>query len=96
MITEASHLLGSSRRLLEAVEQGYIACPFDLQSNATRIRELCSKYADLPMDLADACLVCLYEKYRHGTAAIITVDRGDFSVYRAHRNRALLCEYPPD
>lgn len=46
----------------------------------TRMVELMEKYADLPMDLADASLVVLAEYLGHGR--ILTVDRRDFNVYR--------------
>ena len=48
-------------------------------SNLRRIRELTIKYADLPMDFADACLVFLGKKLNIDTIA--TNDR-DFDVYR--------------
>lgn len=38
------------------------------------------KYADLPMDLADASLIILSEHLGHGR--ILTVDQRDFSIYR--------------
>jgi len=41
------------------------------------------RYADLPMDLADATLVVLAERLR--TPWIFTLDRRDFSVYRVGR-----------
>ena len=47
-----------------------------------RIRELMNKYADRPMDLADAALVRVAE--REGIRRIFTVDRSDFTVYRLH------------
>jgi hypothetical protein len=40
------------------------------------------KYADRPMDLADAALIRVAE--REGIRKIFTVDRKDFSVYRLH------------
>jgi predicted nucleic acid-binding protein len=46
----------------------------------TRVRMLLNKYADLPMDYADATLVALAEEL--GTTLIFTTDRTDFSVYR--------------
>jgi len=42
------------------------------------------RYADLPMDLADACLVQIANEL--GTGEILTLD-GDFEVYRWRRNR---------
>jgi predicted nucleic acid-binding protein len=47
-----------------------------------RIRELMIKYADRPIDLADAALVRVAE--REGIRKIFTVDRNDFTVYRIH------------
>jgi len=47
-----------------------------------RMRELMRKYADRPMDFADAALVRVAE--REGVRTIFTVDRRDFNVYRLH------------
>ena len=49
-------------------------------SHLARMTLLMRKYADLPMDLADASLVVLAEHFRDGR--ILTVDQRDFSVYR--------------
>jgi predicted nucleic acid-binding protein len=40
------------------------------------------KYADRPMDLADAALLRVAE--REGIRRIFTVDRSDFTVYRLY------------
>lgn len=54
---------------------------FDLQpDHGKRICELMEKYADLPMDFADASLVVLAEHLGHGR--ILSVDRRDFNAYR--------------
>ncbi len=45
-----------------------------------RMADLMVRYADLPMDFADASLVILAESLGHGR--ILTTDRRDFSVYR--------------
>lgn len=45
-----------------------------------RVRKLLDKYADLPMDFADATLVALAEELDCTSA--FTTDRADFSVYR--------------
>jgi len=47
------------------------------------------KYADRPMDLADAALIRVAE--REGIGKFFTVDRRDFSVYRLNnRTRPIL------
>ena len=54
---------------------------FDLKQNhIERAVLLMERYADLPMDFADASLIVLAEHLSHGR--ILTVDRRDFSIYR--------------
>lgn len=45
-----------------------------------RVRKLLAKYADLPMDFADATLVALAEEL--DCTSVFTTDRTDSSVYR--------------
>lgn len=45
-----------------------------------RMKELMTKYADLPMDLADASLLILAEDL--GEGRILSVDNRDFNTYR--------------
>jgi predicted nucleic acid-binding protein len=45
------------------------------------------KYADLPMDLADASLIWLAES--RGVLDVLTIDRRDFGIYRTARGKAL-------
>lgn len=64
----------------EMVERGVVRlAPLDA-SDVPRLRQLMRKYADFPMDLADAALVRVAE--REGLKKIFTVDLSDFSVYR--------------
>ena len=49
------------------------------QNDIPRIMELTEKYADLPMDFADATLVITAEKT--GIREIISLDK-DFDIYR--------------
>ena len=54
---------------------------FELNAtHAARIERLMMKYADLPMDLADASLVLLAEHLGHGR--ILSTDERDFRTYR--------------
>jgi predicted nucleic acid-binding protein len=55
-----------------------VAAP--LLSDLPRMRSLMARYADLPMDFADASLVVLGE--RLNVRRIFTIDRRDFRVYR--------------
>ena len=53
---------------------------------APRVAELLRRYADRPMDLADASMVWSAE--RTGTYRILTVDRTDFEIYRTKTGRS--------
>ncbi len=90
---EAMYLLSdltvAQDALWEMLERGAVLLlPLDA-SDFPRIRELMRKYANRPMDLADAALLRVAE--REGLRKIFTVDRRDFSVYRLHnRTRPIL------
>lgn len=83
-VTEAMFLLAdrpdAQSALAAKLEAGAITVlPLD-RRDVPRIRELMSKYADLPMDFTDAALVRAAE--RDGIDTVFTTDRRDFSVYR--------------
>lgn len=86
VVTETCHLLlvrlgnASQRRFVDSFAAGAFDV-FDLEPrHAGRISELMDKYADLPMDLADASLVVLAEHLGHGR--ILSTDARDFHAYR--------------
>ena len=85
-VTEAMYLLEdlpkAQEALWEMLSRGVLQLLSLGHTDVPRMRELMSKYADRPMDLADAALVRVAE--REGTRKIFTVDREDFSVYRLH------------
>lgn len=80
VLTEAAHFLGDPEPVLSAVADGLLVCQWDLCEHEARVRELARKYADQPMDLADACLVAMSEDWWN--CRVVTVDVGDFQVYR--------------
>jgi predicted nucleic acid-binding protein len=85
-LVEAMYLLSdlplAQDALWEMLDRGAVLLlPFD-SSDVPRVRELMRKYANRPMDLADAALLRVAE--REGLRKIFTVDRADFSVYRLH------------
>jgi predicted nucleic acid-binding protein len=85
-ITEAMHLLADTARgrsgLCDMVVDGTLSLLELHPRECARMKELMAKYADLPMDFADAALVRVAE--RDGLTRIITFDR-DFHVYRLPR-----------
>ena len=50
-----------------------------------KIKSLMKKYADLPMDFADASIVCLASET--GMQYIVTFDKKDFAIYRLPKKR---------
>ena len=92
VIAESCYLLrrlpGASDAVLENVERGIFRIPFHLEEDANSVRSLMQTYADVPMDLADACLVRLAELLDTGT--IVTLDR-DFLVYRWRKRKRFDC-----
>lgn len=89
VLTEATHLLGripgGRERCLEFFLAGGATLVPPSLTMLRRCRVLLEKYADLPMDYADATLVVLAEELE--TDLILTTDRRDFSVYRFGRDR---------
>lgn len=83
VITEVVWLLKFSVQaqvsFLEWMERGGVRILLLEQSSLARIIELYRKYADLPMDLADASLIVAAESLRIND--IITID-SDYYVYR--------------
>ena len=84
VLTEASHLLGRAPGGRTACLDFFLAggATFMPSSRASleRCRALVERYADVPMDFADATLVVLAEDL--DTNLILTTDRKDFSIYR--------------
>jgi predicted nucleic acid-binding protein len=86
VLTEVSHLLlarigtDALLRFISSWAAGAFRV-FDVTvEQAPRIAKLMKKYADLPMDLADASLVVLAEELNDGR--IVSTDLRDFHSYR--------------
>lgn len=77
-----SHVPGGPQALLELLAKGLVIVSFSLQSEAQAIQQLLLRYANVPMSLADACLVRLTEI--HTESLLLTLD-SDFQIYRRHR-----------
>jgi predicted nucleic acid-binding protein len=86
VLTEAVHLISrwldvdAATALMDEVADGDVAV-WDLPAAArASVPRLMRRYAELPMDLADASLVLLAESLGHGR--ILTTDQRDFRTYR--------------
>lgn len=89
VLTEAFHLLDPRSRGAVALREFVGACGVEVwfltPPSLARAFELMQRYADHPMDLADASLVAAAETLRSTT--VFTLDRRDFLAYRARIGR---------
>ena len=90
VVTETCHLLDFNVKVqlafLEWIDRGGLRI-FSLgEAHIERIKQLTSKFDDVPMDLADASLVVVSEL--SGYHEIISID-SDFYIYRDIRNKYL-------
>jgi predicted nucleic acid-binding protein len=93
VLSEAFHLLGGRGRpgLSAILRRGAVVSAFDLTDELDRVLNLMQKYADVPMSLADACLVRMSETL--ADPVILTTD-ADFRVYRRHSRHVVPCITP--
>jgi len=67
--------------VLELVHDNLVQVGFHLQAEIVALRRLVRRYSQVPMSLADACLVRLAEL--HAGSVLLTLD-SDFKIYRMH------------
>ena len=90
VLSEACHLVrrlaGGPGAVIKLLRRNLLATPFRLDEECPRIERLLKKYADVPMSLADACLVRMTEHLE--TSVVMTLDR-DFLVYRRNGRQVI-------
>jgi predicted nucleic acid-binding protein len=93
VLSEAFHLLGTrgSPALRNLLLRGALRPAFDLGDQLEPVLRLMHKYANVPMSLADACLVRMSETL--SDSLILTLDT-DFRVYRRHSRQVVPCVMP--
>jgi predicted nucleic acid-binding protein len=65
--------------IFELIDRKVLVISFELKTEFSRVADLMRKYSNLPIDLADACLVAMAEKIPE--TRVLTLD-GDFLIYR--------------
>ena len=90
VLSEAAFLLRRGKldveMLMILVERGALRLPLNLEKEAAHVRKLLRRYGNVPMSLADACLVRLAEQRE--SVLVFTCD-SDFSIYRRHGRRPI-------
>ena len=96
--TKAMHLLGrytgaaGQAALWRLILRGDLIVEHSTPCDLPRMAELMTRYADRPMDFADASLVAIAE--RLGLERIVTLDRTEFSIYRLHDRKPFVIVGP--
>lgn len=90
VLTEALFLLrrmpSAQIAVLNLLNNGALDVNFRLADNLKETQALLAKYADVPMSLADACIVRMAEL--NAGHAVFTLD-SDFRIYRKYGNKQL-------
>lgn len=92
-LSEAFHLLGArgAPALRALLRRRSLRVAFELAENLEPVLKLMQKYADVPMSLADACLVRMTEAL--SDPVLLTTD-ADFRIYRRHSRHVVPCVMP--
>lgn len=82
---------GAQEAVVSLIERGVLDLSFRLADEAAAVARTMKKYNDVPMSLADACLVRLSE--HHPGSVVLTLD-GDFRIYRKSGREAVPVRMP--
>ncbi|MFN8094863.1 MAG: PIN domain-containing protein [Vicinamibacteria bacterium] len=97
VLSEAAYLVRSlpegGARVMELVTRGVLRVDFDVEREAAALSRLLRRYASLPMDFADACLVRLSEI--HADSVVFTLDSEFRDVYRRNGRQVIPTLSPP-
>ena len=93
VVSEAFFLLHEphARALEKLLRQGHLRLGLNLADELFQVLDLRAKYADVPMSLADACLVRMSETLPD--PVVLTTD-ADFKIYRRHSRQVVPCLLP--
>lgn len=92
-LSESFHLLGGrgAPNLGELIRRRAVLVDFELAKHLEPVLKLIEKYSNVPMSLADACLVRMTETLAE--PIILTTDE-DFRIYRRHSRHVIPCVTP--
>jgi predicted nucleic acid-binding protein len=93
VLSEAFHLLGErgAPNLGALLRRRALLIALTLTENVEPVVKLIEKYSNVPMSLADACVVRMSETLAN--PIVLTTDE-DFRVYRRHSRQVIPCVTP--
>jgi uncharacterized protein len=90
VLAEASYLVssipGARLALMEMLKENFLHIGLQVKEHADAIAAMIERYTNVPMSLADACLVRLAEL--HPKSPVFTLD-SDFSIYRKNGRQVI-------
>lgn len=90
VLTEATYLTretpGARAALIEMIGEEFLVIGMALADHHSAILRMVKRYSDLPMSMADACVVRLAEL--HPQSPVLTLD-SDFSAYRKNGRQVI-------
>jgi len=97
VLSESCFLLkgieGGQATVLELLRRGVLNLSFRIDDSVKQIAWLLQKYSDVPMSLADACLVRMSELYTE--SHVLTLD-DHFRIYRKNKRQVIPIFSPSD
>ena len=87
------HYKNGILNVLKLIERKLLTVPFRLEDELSTIKPLLDKYKDIPMSLADGCLVRMAEQIND--SFVCTLDR-DFKIYRKNKRKVIPTMLPDD
>ena len=93
VLSESFHLLGvrGVPQLSALLQRRAVLADFDFNDDVESVLKLLQKYVDVPMSLADGCLVRMTETL--SGPLLLTTD-SDFRIYRRHSRQIIPCLIP--
>jgi len=95
--SESSFLLrnykNGTANIFKLLDRDLIKIQFHLDDEINAIKNLLDKYSDIPMSLADSCLVRMSEQI---TNSIICTLDNDFRIYRKGKRKIIPIIIPKD
>lgn len=97
VLSESCYLLkgieGGQAIVLELLRRGVLNLSFRIDDSIKQIAWLLQKYSDVPMSLADACLVRMSEQYAE--SHVLTLN-DHFRIYRKNKTQVIPIFSPSD
>ena len=81
-----NHYENGASNVLNLLDRELLSIPFRMQDEQSALNILMNKYKNIPMSLADACLIRMAEQI--SDSIIFTLD-SDFKIYRKDRRKVI-------